>query len=112
MMLRALLLPALLLAACSFAKPGEDENGIAARARARPVLPALVAYHKDRHEYPRSLYELVPRYLKEVPFDPGLHYDKEAGVIDFAYFPSFPRQDPVNCGARLGDLDWTCQEPE
>jgi hypothetical protein len=75
------------------------------------VLAALVKYRKDRGEYPRSLYELAPKYIKEVPFNPGLRYDLDDGVVEFAYLPSWPQQDPINCGAKLGDLDWTCAKP-
>lgn len=102
---------ALLLAACATWKPGEDPNGIEARDQARPVLAALVKYRKDRGEYPSSLHELVPRYLTEVPFNPGIRYDRDNKVIEFAYLPSWPQQDPVNCGAKLGELDWTCVAP-
>jgi hypothetical protein len=111
-------LAAVLLAACVLAlggcaswKPGEDPDGVAARARAQPVLPALVKYRKDRGEYPSSLQELAPRYLAEVPFDPGLRYDRDLGTVEFAYFPSWPHQEPVACAAKVGELDWTCEAP-
>lgn len=105
------LLLAYALAACAMWKPGEDPNGREAREQARPVLAALVKYRKERGEYPSSLHELVPHYLAEVPFSPGLRYDRDAKVVEFAYDPSWPKQQPVACGARLGDLDWTCREP-
>lgn len=109
--LLALLAAAALLAACATWKPGEDPNGIEARDNARPVLAALVKYRKDRGEYPSSLHELVPHYLTGIPFDPGIRYDRDRGRIEFAYFPSWPHQDAVACGAGLGDLDWTCVAP-
>lgn len=100
-----------LLAACAVWQPGEDPAGIEARNAARPVLPALVKFQKDRHEWPSSLHELVPKYLAEVPFSPGLYYDRDHKVVQFSYFPTWPQQDPVNCGAKLGELDWTCEKP-
>lgn len=105
------MLAACALTACATFKPGEDPVGIAARDHARPVLPALVKYKKVHGEYPLSLHELVPKFLPAVPFDPGLRYDRDSGTIDFAYSPDWPRQDPVNCGAKLGDTDWTCAAP-
>jgi hypothetical protein len=108
---KLLWLPLGLLAACATWKPGEDPAGIEARNSARPVLAALVKYRHDRGEYPSSLQELAPRYLHEVPFNPGLRYDRDAGTVEFAYFPSWPHQEAVACGARLGELDWKCEAP-
>ena len=102
---------ACLLAACATWKPGEDPSGVEARDKAQPVLAALVKYQKDRGEYPSSLQELAPKYLPRIPFDPGLRYDRDNGVVEFAYFPSWPYQEAVNCVARLGQLDWTCVAP-
>lgn len=105
-----LALAACLLAGCATWKPGEDPNGVEARDATRPVLAALVKYKKERGEYPTSLHELAPHYINEVPFNPGLQYSRESGSLGFAYFPSWPLQAPIACGAKLGELDWTCGE--
>lgn len=103
-----LMIAVLLLAGCATWKPGEDPSGVEARSNTRPVLAALVKYRAEHGEYPSSLHELAPHYLAEVPFSPGLHYEREAGTVEFSYFPSWPLQNPVACGAKLGELDWTC----
>lgn len=103
-----MLLASGVLAACAVWKPGEDPNGVEARNAARPVLAALVKYRKERGEYPSSLQELAPRYLPRIPFDPGLRYDRDSASVEFAYFPSWPYQEPVGCAAKLGELDWIC----
>ena len=110
-MRRALALATCVLASCAVWKPGEDPGGVEAREHARPVLAALVKYRRDRGEYPSSLHELVPHYLAELPFEPGLQYERDAGRVQFTYFPSWPQQDAVACGARLGELDWVCSKP-
>lgn len=106
--LGALALAAGLLAGCAAWTPGADRNGVEARDSARPVLAALINYKKEHGEYPSSLHELAPHYLAQVPFDPALHYDRDAAYVQFAYSPSWPQQEPVSCGAKLGALDWTC----
>jgi hypothetical protein len=35
--------------------------------RGQPLIDAIESYHKDRGEYPTSLQELVPAYLKGIP---------------------------------------------
>lgn len=95
---------------CATWQPGEDPKGQELRAEATPVLGALVQYRKDHGEYPLSLHELVPRYLKIVPFRPGLRLDRATQLIEFAYTPSWPDQATVVCSAQLGDLQWTCRD--
>lgn len=107
---QAPLLLSLCLLGCAIAPAGEDAKGKGLRAEAEPVLAALRAYNKDHRAYPSSLYELVPRYLAAVPFQPGMRYDPDAGVVAFAYSHSFPRDGGVVCAARLGELTWSCKD--
>jgi hypothetical protein len=104
-----LVMAALALAACASWPPGEDPRGQELRAQATPVLHALARYHKDKGEYPRSLHELVPRYLRDVPFAPGLRFDRDYQAIEFTYSPSWPQTRDVTCTARFGELDWVCR---
>lgn len=107
--MRALtLLAALALGACATVPPGEDARGTEMRANATPVLEALARYRNDKGAYPVSLYELVPGYLRAIPFHPGLRLDTHHGVLGFAYFQEWPRTGSVNCVARLGETTWTC----
>lgn len=98
----------LMLAACANWPSGGDPKGLELKAEATPVLAALVAYRRDRGEYPQSLQELVPRYLKAVPFAPGLRYDRESGNVEFHYEPSWPQPGKVLCFAKAGATEWTC----
>lgn len=99
----------LFLAACATVPPGEDPRGRELKAQATPVLAALVSFHKDRGEYPVSLHELVPRYLREVPFGPGLRFDRDSRVIEFVYAPAWHDSRKVLCFARAGELEWSCR---
>jgi hypothetical protein len=101
---------ALALAACATLPPGEDPKGVELLAQAKPVLGALAQYRKDHGEYPISLHELVPRYLKVVPFGPGLRLDRATQLIEFSYTTPWPQTATVVCSAPLGDLQWTCRE--
>lgn len=99
---------ALALAGCATTPPGEDARGAELRANATPVLAALASYHRDRGEYPMSLYELVPKYLRALPFRPALRVDQKEQLVEFSYFNEWPRSGSVTCVARLGATDWTC----
>src|ERR1700741_5387234 len=100
----------LLLVACASAPPGEDDKGRDLVAQSTPVLAALNRYQRDRREFPSSLHELVPRYLKEVPFDPGLRYDRDENTLGFAYLTPWPQGRTVVCIARFGDTAFKCNE--
>lgn len=109
---QAPLLLSLCLLGCAIAPAGEDPKGKGLRAEADPVLAALRAYNKDHRAYPSSLYELVPRYLEAVPFQPGMRYDRDAGVVAFVYSRPFPYDSNVVCMARLGEFTWSCKDSE
>lgn len=98
-----------LLVGCANWPSGGDPKGLEYQANARPVLTALVAYHRERGEYPQSLQELVPRHLKAVPFFPGLRYDRDAKNVEFHYEPSWPQPGKVLCFAKVGETEWTCE---
>jgi hypothetical protein len=99
---------ALALAACSSMPPGEDKQGQSLKAAATPVLHALIKYRKEQGEYPRSLFELTPKYLGAIPFQPGLRYDRDAGGIEFSYERGM--LGVTLCLARLGEVEWKCVE--
>lgn len=107
-MTRACLLAALLaLAGCAITPRGGDEDGLRLKAAATPVLHALIKYRKDRGVYPQSLFELTPKYIAAIPFEPGLNYDRDAGAIAFHYERLMLGE--VQCRAPLGDVEWTCR---
>jgi hypothetical protein len=104
----ALAVSALALCACATSPPGEDPHGRQMRAQATPVLVALAAYRKDKGSHPSSLYELTPRYVKELPMHPNLDYDRGSGQIGFVYERGGVRFRQVGCKAEPGQVEWTC----
>jgi hypothetical protein len=103
-----LLLLGLLVAGCATAPAGEDARGKDLQAQATTILEALNAYHKDHGSYPGSLQELAPKYLRNVPFDPGVVLDHNNGTAHFAYPAPFPQGGDVICIAKLGTTEWKC----
>lgn len=103
------LLAALALAACASTPPGQDTQGEEYKAAALPVLQALVAYHKDKGRYPTSVYELTPRYLKDVPLRPNLAFDPDGKTVGFVYEIAGLRFRSVACLAEFGQVEWTCR---
>lgn len=105
----ALAAAALALGACASSPPGEDALGQQMREQATPVLVALAAYHKARGTHPSSLYELTPRYLKELPMRPNLDFDRVTGQVGFVYERAGLRFRQVACRAEPGQVEWDCR---
>jgi hypothetical protein len=99
---------ALAIAACATVPPGEDEKGTALRGEGTAVLLALIQYQKAKGHYPSSLYELVPTYIAQVPFEPHLRFDEDSGTLQFTYELEWPRQAQVSCLAKVGATEWSC----
>jgi hypothetical protein len=45
--------------------PGNDDRARSAMLDAKPVIAALNRYHQEKKSYPKSLSELIPKYLSE-----------------------------------------------
>lgn len=109
MRLFAITMASCALAACASKTPvGDDNQGLRLKAAATPVLHALVKYKKDNREYPRSLFELTPKYIAAVPFEPGLQYHRDEQVILFEYESGWLTE--TVCLARPGDVEWVCKK--
>lgn len=102
-------LAALVLCACATVPPGEDPLGQQMREQATPVLVALAAYRKDKGTHPTSLYELTPRYVKELPMRPNLDFDRVSGQVGFVYERAGVRFRQVACKAEAGQVEWACR---
>jgi hypothetical protein len=102
-----LLVPA--LASCALWAPGEDPRGRELRDKGTPVLAALVKFHAAHGRYPDSLHQLVPSYLREVPFELGLNLDTEKSQVYFVYSSTWPQTHLVGCAAALGQVEWSCR---
>lgn len=99
----------MVLAGCAVWPAGKDPKGQELCNNARPVLAALAAYHREQGYYPQSLHELVPRYMDRIPFNPGLRFHRDKGLVEFAYSPSWPQTQEVYCAAHATETDWTCR---
>jgi len=100
-----------LLAACASLPAGEDEAGVELKAKSAKVLTAIAQFGRERGRYPTSMYELVPRYLPELPDEPILHINDDTGTVGFVYSrPGFPGLTRISCSTRLGTAEWHCSD--
>lgn len=97
-----------LLSGCSTYAPGEDKKGLDLQSKGLPVLQAMRSYMDDNARVPRSLNDLMPRYLKALPEQPQIRYDSQAERLDFMYMQDGTNGTGVACHAAIGELQWTC----
>ena len=98
-----------IVSACAVWPAGKDPKGKELCDNARPVLAALAAYEQQNGQYPQSLHELVPNFIVRIPFNPGLRFHRDTGIVEFAYTPSWPQTEEVYCAAHAREADWTCR---
>lgn len=103
-----LLVLSALLSGCASYAPGDDKKGIELQAAAVPVLQAIRVYMDDNGRVPRTLQELVPKYLAALPAEPQINYDQKASRLDFTYTQEGSAGSEVSCHAVIGELDWIC----
>ena len=96
------------LSACSTYGPGEDDYGRILQGTGEDVLHAARNYMDDTSRVPKSLNELVPKYLKALPKDPKIQYDRQNSTLFFDYQQKGPNGMLVTCHALLGQLQWVC----
>src|ERR1051325_7677669 len=106
----ALFLVAMIFAGCASIEPGQDDKGKTYFEPANKVLDAAEHFKKDQGRYPTSLYELVPKYIAELPDEPTLRLDEYSGTMRFAYSREWPNPGRVVCTAVLGSHDWSCDD--
>lgn len=81
------------------------------KGKSAKVLTAIAQFGRERGRYPTSLYELVPRYLPQLPDEPILHIDDDTGTVGFVYSrPGFPGLTRISCSAKLGTTEWHCSD--
>jgi len=96
------------LAGCATYGPGEDDYGRMLQANGEDVLSAARNYMDETTRVPNSLQELVPRYLKAVPTEPKIEYDRKTSTFYFVYMQKGANGMAVTCHALLGQLQWVC----
>lgn len=102
------LLAILALSGCSTYAPGEDQKGLELQNVAQEVLMAIQTYMDDNSRPPRTLQDLVPKYLKSLPTEPLIHYDLKNSRLDFMYQQEGKTGSQVACHAVIGETDWVC----
>lgn len=102
------LLTLLTLTSCSTYAPGEDQKGLDLQNVAQQVLVAVRTYMDDNSRPPRTLKDLVPRYLKALPDEPLINYDLKNSRLDFMYQQEGKTGSQVACHAVIGETDWVC----
>jgi len=98
----------LALSACSTYPPGSDPEGEKMKANAMPVLEALSLYLHQNIRPPKSLDDLVPKYLPAIPKEPKLALDMASNTLSFTYIQSLSQNSVVLCVAYIGVSSWSC----
>lgn len=96
------------LSGCATYGPGEDAYGRALQGTGEDVLQAARNYMDETTRVPNSLNELVPKYLRALPTEPNVQYDRKNSTLFFIYQQQGPNGMSVTCHALLGQLQWVC----
>lgn len=96
------------LSGCATYGPGEDDYGRQLQGTGEDVLQAARTYMDETTLVPKSLNVLVPKYLKALPKDPDIQYDRKNSTLFFIYQQKGPNGMSVTCHALLGQLQWVC----
>lgn len=96
------------LSACATYGPGEDQYGRALQGVGEDVLQAARNYMDETTRVPNNLNELVPKYLRALPTEPDVQYDRKNSTLFFIYQQKGPNGMSVTCHALLGQLQWVC----
>ncbi|MDE2236014.1 MAG: hypothetical protein KGK44_10805 [Gammaproteobacteria bacterium] len=109
--MRKITIAALCMALCACAEypPGEDPGGLQLQAAATPVMQAIQKFMAENSSLPRTLQELVPEYIKQLPPEPKLVYDPQDNAVLFTYTQQGSNGSTVTCTAYIGQTNWTCQ---
>ena len=102
------LLMLLTLAGCSTYAPGEDKKGQELQANGVRVLEAMRAYMDQNARQPRSINDVVPKYLDALPAEPQIQYDAKNSRLEFIYQQEGKTGMAVACHAVIGETEWTC----
>jgi len=97
-----------LLTACASYAPGDDQKGLQLQGVAQQVLQAARTYMDENARPPRTLQDLVPKYLPALPVEPVVLYDAKLGRFQFVYTQEGSQGAQVECHAVIGETDWIC----
>ena len=97
-----------LLSGCASYAPGDDQKGLQLQAIGQEVLMAARSYMDQNARPPRTLQDLVPKYMAALPVEPAITYDSKMGRFQFIYRQQDSGGADVACHAVLGETDWIC----
>ena len=96
------------LSGCATYSPGDDPLGQKLQVLGAPVLEAAREYMDSNARYPRSIQELVPKYLAAIPDEPKVYFDVKGATFLFKYKQEDHGGLPVVCHALIGQTEWVC----
>jgi len=81
------------------------------RSNANKVLLALNNYQSDEGAMPKSLEELVPKYLEDVPVTPGIRFNRLEKSLYYDENSDWMGYTTI-CTAKVGSEYWRCRKQQ
>jgi hypothetical protein len=99
----------LLLTGCGLLPTGDDQTAQEYTAIASTVLVAANKYTVETGAPPKSLRQLIPKYLRSMPRDLDVRYNAFTTTLYFDYATGLMRMEQVTCSAKIGEEQWFCE---
>jgi len=90
-------------------EPGADPNGLTMKRRGATVVLAIEAYKRDNGRLPEHLFELLPKYLPQLPDGLAADYKPQDNSLAFTYQPA-GRSFTTTCTIAIGTRAWDCSD--
>jgi hypothetical protein len=100
-----------LLGGCALfsGRPGGDARGTELKRRGATVALALERYRRDNGRLPVHLYELLPKYLPQLPDGLATDYRPQDNSFAFLYQP-VGESLTTTCEIAIGARAWNCHD--
>jgi len=79
------------------------------RGNANKVLLALNDYQSKEGDMPKSLNELVPKYLDDIPSTPGIRFNRLEKSLYYDEHADW-MGNTIVCSAKIGSEYWRCRK--
>jgi hypothetical protein len=86
---------------------GSDPRGIELKKRGAIVVLALERYRRDNSRLPEHLFELLPKYLPQLPDGLATDYQPADNTLAFSY-ERRPGGLVTTCRIEIGRRVWDC----
>ncbi|MBS0470690.1 MAG: hypothetical protein JSR60_06430 [Proteobacteria bacterium] len=106
------LLLAILLSGCSLigaGMVGNDARGLELKRRGATVVLALEAYRRDTGKLPVHLFDLLPKYLPQIPDGLATDYRPQDNTFGFSYQRRLGGLT-TTCTIEIGRRVWDCRD--